>query len=41
MTIDQIDDSLLEKKRYIEMISRNVAEKDLFKAAMNYQEIVK
>lgn len=41
LNIEQIDDSLLEKQRYIEMISKNIQDNDLFKAAMNFQEVVK
>lgn len=41
LNIEQIDDSLLEKQRYIDMISQNIQDNDLFKAAMNFQEVVK
>jgi hypothetical protein len=30
LNIEQIDDSLLEKKSYIDMISKNVQDKDQF-----------
>jgi hypothetical protein len=41
MDLEQIDDSLLESKKFIEFFETNVKNKDFFKAALAYQEVVK
>jgi hypothetical protein len=41
MDVDQIDDSVLDISRYTQAINLAVKEKDFFKAALEYQEIVK
>jgi hypothetical protein len=41
MDLEQIDDSLLENKKYLEFFDSNIKNKDFFKTALAYQEVVK
>ena len=41
MDLDQIDDSLLVKETYIKFLEQTIEDKNYFKAALAYQEIVK
>jgi hypothetical protein len=41
MDLEQIDDSLLDNKKYLQFFEMNVKNKDFFKTALAYQEVVK
>lgn len=40
MDLEQLDDSLLENKKYLKFFEENVKGKDFFKTALAYQEVV-
>ena len=41
LDLEQLDDSLLDKQSYIKHIQQRQADKDFFKAALDYQEILR
>jgi hypothetical protein len=40
MDLEQLDDTLLENRKYLEFFEENIKDKDFFKTALAYQEVV-